>query len=84
MGLLPTEFYGVIARYQNLPLGVKRIVLVGCVVVPLIAAKFGEPTDSLNHYDPAEMFIIVFVIYWVAVSLGLWIHEGFKDQNGKT
>ncbi len=65
-----------IVRYKQLPKGIKRLIIVGSIVIPTIIGCIAEGFDDSLW----EMAIMLFPIYWFCVFMGLWIYDGFLDK----
>ncbi len=67
--------------FTNLPTYIKRSLIIGSVILPLIIAVI---YDDRNEFEEEFFYTIIisFVIYWLLTIAGLWIYEGFiKDKK---
>jgi len=78
------------APFETLPKGVFRLIIVFAFVVAIIIGIIQE-ANVAPHLDGfgfliglAYGFIFYWIIAWVTIKVGLWVYEGFKeDQDSK-
>lgn len=61
--------------FKELPEGVKRLIYVGCVAIPLIIGIITEGGYWI------EVFIPYFLVYWVLIFVAQWVYKGFKESK---
>lgn len=87
---LPIETSTVLDQYKmkkgfkSLKLGIRRIIIVGMIPIAiLIGAILEATTDAGFNGDGIYVFTVLVGIpaYWVCVFIGIWIYNGFKEEE---
>lgn len=76
-------------RFKTLKKGPKRLLLVLSIIIPFFLTPYLDeygPNNFSNYYfdyfdEYSFLFIVLsFLGFWIAVGIGLWIIEGFKEN----
>lgn len=65
-------------QYREFGKGVKRSIIIGGFILPLIAG--GIVTDCNGDWIQFSA-VICYPIYWSLVFAGVWIYMGFKEDR---
>ena len=74
----------ILKRFNVFPLGVRRLLIAGVLVFPLILSRlFFLIADEPYHGEGGFIFAIIFGIpaYIILVLISAWVYAGFKSEK---
>lgn len=78
MEIFKTFFNEIKSTFYHLPLWVKRLIIVGTIVSPLMTYNYHKDFE-----DQLEKISITIIIYWILVLLGFWVYAGVERKQNK-
>lgn len=71
--------------FKKLPKGYYRLLIAGWIIIPLLVTIILTANASRTTKDIFPVVILIFVVfvYYILARFGVWIYEGFKEQDEK-
>jgi len=71
-----------LSPFKILPKGFYRLIIVGSILLPLIISIVIESNNRNSHGTEFLFFLVFgFLIYWILARVGIWIYQGFKEEE---
>ncbi len=67
-------------QFKKLPQGYYRLLMVGWIVLPLLAASIAA-SNSDDDATFGAVFLPSIPLYYVLARFGVWIYDGFNENK---